>query len=91
MKIKDYAKDLRGYQEYPQEVVSIFVHFEIAVRNHVNNRGKLTDKTLDKHIDKARRQAFDAVDELVNRHYDYLKINQHYQGEDRGGADFTED
>ena len=65
MKIKDYSKDLRGYQEYPKEVVGIFVHFEIAVRNHVNNRGKLTDKTLDKHIDKARRKAFDDVVELL--------------------------
>ena len=66
MKTKDYSKDLREYKEYPQEVVSIFVHFEIAVLNHANSRGRFTDKTLEQHIDKARREAFNRVLELLD-------------------------
>lgn len=62
---KDYAEKSRGYKEYPREVVSIFVHFEIAAQDYVRDYGKVSDKTLSKRIDKARREAFDKVMELA--------------------------
>jgi hypothetical protein len=58
--------EARGYKEFPKDIVSIFVNFEIAAQDYVRNHGKVSDKTLAKRIDTARREAFGAMEALLS-------------------------